>query len=58
MLPNFDTFACTHLDSLDIVTMKEYMFIPQSRKQKVLKKSEGIGTFVKIDINKYCIVHS
>jgi len=41
------------LDSLDIVSVDNYTFVPKHRKQKTLRKSGGIGTFVRQDIMKY-----
>ena len=42
------------MDSLDIVQVHGYEFFPKHRKQRVLRKSAGIGTFIKLDVVNYC----
>jgi len=49
----YDMFACleTKLDELDQINVDGYKFISKPRKQKVLRKSGGIGIFVKNSIH-------
>ena len=52
MINDYDLFCVTEtkLDSHDIVTLQGYTFISQPRRQNVLRRSGGIGFFVKDSI--------
>lgn len=63
LLPDFhetvskcDLFACTetHLDEFDVISLDKYVFFSKYRRQRTLRKSGGIGFFVKSAISKYC----
>lgn len=43
----------TKLDSTDIISVNGYTFRSQSRKRRYIRKSGGIGVFVKDSMNKY-----
>ncbi|MEW8547180.1 MAG: endonuclease/exonuclease/phosphatase family protein, partial [Candidatus Thiodiazotropha sp.] len=49
LICNYDLFCVTEtkIDNHDIITLPGYNFLSQSRKQKYLRKSGGIGVFVK-----------
>lgn len=51
-----DIFACTetHLDKYDVVTIDGYAFFSKHRRQKTLRKSGGIGIFMKSSIATHC----
>ena len=53
---NFDILSCTetNLDKFDAVYLNNYVFVPKHRRQPVVKKSGGIGTFVKSSLYKHC----
>jgi len=53
---NFDIFNCTetHQDKVDAVYLNNYVFVPKHRRQQVVEKSGGIGTFVKSSLYKHC----
>ena len=58
LINDYDLFCVTEtkLDSYDIVDVPSYNFISQCRRQKVLRKSGGIGVFVKDSISQYIIL--
>lgn len=52
---DFDLFTVleTKLDKYDVISMPGYRFIAQSRKQKYIRRSGGIGLFVKDSIAQF-----
>ena len=55
MIECYDLFCCneTMLSDLDIIRLDNYTFLSQTRKQKYLKKSGGIGIFINNKMVKY-----
>ncbi|MEW8545038.1 MAG: hypothetical protein AB2693_16055, partial [Candidatus Thiodiazotropha sp.] len=52
LVHNYDIFCVceTKLDNYDIVNIPDYTFLGQSRKQRYIRKSGGLGVFVKNSI--------
>ena len=44
----------TKLDNVDVVSMPNYTFLPQTRKQKFVRRSGGICVFVKNELFALC----
>lgn len=55
LISEYDMFCVTEtkLDSTDIITVNGYTFRSQPRKRRYIRKSGGIGVFVKDSMNKY-----
>ena len=51
----YDLFCVceTKLDKYDIIDLPGYTFISQSRKQKFIRKSGGLGVFVRNELSSY-----
>ena len=49
LVNNFDVFCVSEskLDKHDIISLKGYTYVSQIRKQRYLRKSGGIGIFIK-----------
>jgi len=48
MINTYDLFCCTEtkLDTHDFITIDNYTFFSQCRKQKVFRRSGGVGFFI------------
>ena len=55
LISNYDLFCVTEskLDNHDLITLPGYKFISQPRRQKFLRRSGGIGVFVKDNISPH-----
>ena len=55
LISNYDLFCVTEskLDNHDLITLPCYKFISQPRRQKFLRRSGGIGVFVKDNISPH-----
>ena len=58
LINKFDIFCVneTKLDNSDIISVQGYTFMSQPRKQRYLRKSGGIGAFVKNDLFQHISV--
>ena len=58
LIRNYDLFCVTEskLDNYDIVDVPGYKFISQTRRQKCLRRSGGIGVFVNDNISQYITI--
>lgn len=55
---DYDIFGVleTKLDDFDIVSLNGYTLLGQTRRQKCLRKSGGVGAFIKIDLCNFVTV--
>ena len=55
LVDNYDIFCVseTKLDNYDIVSIPNYTFLGQTRKQRYFRKSGGLGVFIKNSIASY-----
>jgi len=53
LINKYDVFVCSEckLDNLDVINVNGYSFLSQPRKQQYLRKSGGVGFFIKNSIN-------
>ncbi len=52
----FDIFGVveTKLDTHDVISIEGYSFLSQIRKQKFMRRSGGIGVFIKDHLSEKC----
>ena len=58
LVNNFEVFCVSEskLDKHDIISLKGYTYVSQIRKQRYLRKSGGIGIFIKNELYRYVSV--